>query len=322
VWWPGANISLTSQLGDSFSVVKTYSWGFWYATGIAGALFLACALILLYLIISSATIYQYDRTNRKNQQQQKSAGDHIHLGRHQHNLLGSSSHVYQNNSGNFINGFKTTAEDEFKPSNVNAKASKIYQNGAALTGASATGPIDPDNVNLDLAVRNNHLISGSQISSTGNHRSSSSNLRSSSATTPQLPSYMSHDLANSTTAAGSGSLHPTEPSPSYIFYTGNGQYRKQSIQLENEAAPTLIREEDFDPPPPPPVLNSQDFLQQNHLISYSQLLMQNGGNHQDIVSNTAIRSYHANHQQQDHQYSNLPTDHAASSNDFKLTTYR
>ena len=59
VLWPaGSRLALQSQFSESYAVVKTFSWGFWYAVGINGTMLLVCALMLIYLLISSAAIYR------------------------------------------------------------------------------------------------------------------------------------------------------------------------------------------------------------------------------------------------------------------------
>ena len=170
---------------------------------------------------------------------------------------------------------------------MNIKASKIYQNQQTESG------LDSDQINMEFMLGKSKMVptsNGSLLNQTSMHAPSISN---SILPSVQMTPYMNQE-ANSNNQM---------TSPSYIFYTGHGNFRKQSIGLDGEP-PRLLQDEllSFEQQQPPP---PNDFTQQNSLISYA-MLMQNNNNQ----GNGGF----------DHQYSNLPPAH--NNNDFKLTTYR
>jgi hypothetical protein len=285
ILWPlGENLILKTQFFEEYKLVKTFGWCFWYSVGINSIMCLAVVLILIYLIISSITIYQHNRLTRQKL-----------------NRGGVRSDV--TDSSGIINGFKSTSSIEnFRPSIMNTTntmgVQKIYQNNIPETYQKRmslteinSGSVPTFNVNLLASNNNNNpTLTKSQ--------------------------FDSNSILN----------QQQFQSPSYIFYTGNGNFRTHSFKLDDENLSLnggISGGGGGQQLPPSQIIT--DFLlannnQSSSLMNYAMLMQ---SNHQSIINENNLNHFsglngpnsnNANHE--NHQYSNLPT------NDLKLTTYR
>lgn len=158
---------------------------------------------------------------------------------------------------------------------------KIYQNAGNFTSIAEVNPIEQYPLR-SAAPQASTLVNSELIVS-----------RPSQQLSNQQPIVQMSSYVNEERTTMSGDV----VSPSYIFYTGHGNFRKQSVQLDDPRQIENI--------PTTSTLNNAEFVQQNHLISYTMMMQNNPQN-----------GYQQQQQHQnDHQYSNLPENTA----EYKLT---
>ena len=94
-------------------------------------------------------------------------------------------------------------------------------------------------------------------------------------------------------------------SPSYIFYTGHGNYQKKTLD-PNEI---MLESRHHQAPPHPAVadgaIDPNSYIQSQHLINYS-VLMQQHRQHIHNVNRMTLQSDNSKNQLDLHPYSNVP----------------
>jgi hypothetical protein len=231
--WQKTSLNLLDENGIQILGFKDFGWTFWVSVGIHCLICLAGFLILLHILIESMIIYFSDKKIRKLKSSSKANSDI------------SDKYLYTANGAIMADGNNDHLA-ECLQANINTN-NNLNSKQTRTQSANPYPPIAPPMV-LPLAT----------------------NLKNSKLTPPQNSSFKRNfeNNENKTLAKENNNNQQLGDanhfsSPSYIFYTGHGQYRKQSIVIESEKQQNVPFEYEL--------ANSDILNQPNSLLNYTNL---------------------------------------------------